>query len=230
VGRVVTSGGSKVMIWKVQTSPSVTLTSEHTSPALYTGFFTSISSNGTTAGTAIIWAVARPSTKTPAPASLMKSVPTLYAFNASTGAQLFAGVAGAWPNSGANANIVPVVANGMVYVASYAQLNIFGLSQGSSVVSAASVTPPSPQLATDALYGTITQVMDSEFSVKTRAGRTVRVDGSAAAAQNLSVRLFVGEPVTATGSVDRTGKVLADAIVRAKPDSESWPDLWPPTR
>ncbi len=233
LGRVVSSGGSKVIVWKVQTSPSVTLISEHTSPALYTGqdagFLTSISSNGNTAGTAIICAVARPSTKTP-PASLTKGVPTLYAFDASTGTQLFAGVAGAWPNTGGNANIVPVVANGMVYVASYAQLNIFGLSQGSSVVSAAGVAPPSPQLATDALYGTITQIMDSEFSVKTRTGRTVRVDGSAAVAQNQSVQLFVGEPVTVTGSVDRSGKVHADAIVRAKPEPESWPDVWPPSR
>jgi hypothetical protein len=237
VGRVVTGGGSNVMIWKVQTTPSITLTAENTSPALYTGqdagFFTSISSNGTTAGTAIIWAVARPSTTSPIPASLQQGVPTLYAFDASTGAQLFAGAAGAWPNSRANANIVPAVANGMVYVASYEQLNIFGLSQAAATVSAASsaasVTPP-PQLATDALYGTITQIVDSELLVRTQTGRVVRVDGSAATTQNMSVPLFVGGHVTVTGSVDGSGKVHADAIVRAKPPSDSWPDVWPPSR
>jgi hypothetical protein len=40
---------------------------------------------------------------------------------------LFQGTAGTWPNTGGNANIVPVVVNGKVYVASNKQLNIFGL-------------------------------------------------------------------------------------------------------
>jgi hypothetical protein len=43
--------------------------------------------------------------------------------------QLFRGAAGAWPNTGGNANLVPVVANGKVYVASYKELEIFGLTQ-----------------------------------------------------------------------------------------------------
>jgi len=40
---------------------------------------------------------------------------------------LFQGNAGAWPNFRGNANLVPVVANGHVYVASNRQLQIFGL-------------------------------------------------------------------------------------------------------
>ena len=43
--------------------------------------------------------------------------------------QLFKGVAGAWPNLGGDANLVPVVANGLVFVASNQQLQIFGLKQ-----------------------------------------------------------------------------------------------------
>jgi hypothetical protein len=35
--------------------------------------------------------------------------------------------AGAWPNGGANANIVPVVADGLVFVGSYKNLAIFGI-------------------------------------------------------------------------------------------------------
>ncbi len=35
--------------------------------------------------------------------------------------------AGDWPNTGGNANIVPVVANGRVFVANYRALSIFGL-------------------------------------------------------------------------------------------------------
>ena len=47
----------------------------------------------------------------------------------STLQQLFQGTAGGWftPWNNANANIVPVVANGEVFVASYKQLRIFGL-------------------------------------------------------------------------------------------------------
>jgi hypothetical protein len=40
---------------------------------------------------------------------------------------LFQAPAGSWPNYGNNANLVPVVANGEVFVASYQQLQIFGL-------------------------------------------------------------------------------------------------------
>ena len=34
-----------------------------------------------------------------------------------------------WPNTGGNSNLVPVVANGKVFVASHEQLQIFGLLQ-----------------------------------------------------------------------------------------------------
>jgi len=40
---------------------------------------------------------------------------------------LFSGTAGTWPNYGGDSNQVPIIANGMVYVASYKQLDIFGL-------------------------------------------------------------------------------------------------------
>ena len=41
--------------------------------------------------------------------------------------QLFKGLAGHWPNLGGNSNIVPVVANGEVFVASNQELVIFGM-------------------------------------------------------------------------------------------------------
>lgn len=40
---------------------------------------------------------------------------------------LFQATAGSWVNLVNNANLVPVVANGEVFVASYQQLQIFGL-------------------------------------------------------------------------------------------------------
>jgi hypothetical protein len=130
IGRVVSSGGSNVEVWKLQTAPSVTLTQESSSPAIAggaqdPGFFTTVSSDEGKG--AIIWAVSRPINSSPANISL-------YAFNArpmggsTTLTALFAAMtAGTWPNTGGNANIVPLVANGKVYVASYQQLAIFGL-------------------------------------------------------------------------------------------------------
>ena len=129
-GRIVSSGGDKVMVWEVKTSPDVSLVHEGTSPKVGgasvqdSGFFTSVSSNGHK--DAIIWAVSRADSNSPPKL-------WLYAFKAKLSGgsnkltQLFAQPAGTWPNTGGNANVVPVVANGKVYVASNAQLTIFGL-------------------------------------------------------------------------------------------------------
>jgi len=93
------------------------------------GFFTSVSS--LKSNNVIIWALTRPDGSTdPTGGHPM----TLYAFSETlTGGkltQLFKGLAGEWgPDSmGGNANIVPVVANGRVYIATYKQLAILGLN------------------------------------------------------------------------------------------------------
>jgi hypothetical protein len=124
--RVVSSGGKTVEVWKLQTSPKPALSMVSKSPALPNvqdpGFFTSVSSNGN--ANPIIWALSRPISST-------QPKLALYAFNpeagGSTMSQLFKGIAGSWPNLGGNSNLVPVVANGEVFVASYKQLSIFGL-------------------------------------------------------------------------------------------------------
>lgn len=130
-GRVVSSGGRFVRSWKISTSPKPSLQVVSTSPSPGIGggqdggFFTAISSNGTS--NAIIWAVNRP-------VSSSQSKVSLYAFSpdvsGSTMTQLFKGAAGAWPNVGGNSNTVPVVANGEVFVATNKQLQIFGLKAG----------------------------------------------------------------------------------------------------
>jgi hypothetical protein len=55
----------------------------------------------------------------------------LYAFNPDSGGTtmktLFRGSAGVWPNVTGNSNLVPVVANGEVFVGSNKELRIFGL-------------------------------------------------------------------------------------------------------
>jgi hypothetical protein len=130
VGRVVSSGNSQVMVWKVETSPKVALKKVAESTAVSgsaqdPGFFTAISSNGS--NTPIIWAISRPPNRAHAPVQLFALNP-----NGSDGIArlLFKGTAGNWPYLGGNANLVPVVANGQVFVASYRQLRIFGLTGG----------------------------------------------------------------------------------------------------
>ena len=128
VGRVVSSGGFMVNLWKVQTSPKPALLFQKSSASVGLGqdpgFFTSISSNGTS--NAIVWALSHPST---AP----KSPLFLNAYNPDAGKaqmkRLYRKKAGYWPNQGGNANLVPVAANGEVFVASYKVLEIFGLSK-----------------------------------------------------------------------------------------------------
>ena len=72
-----------------------------------------------------IWAISRPTTKN-------SGAPIhLFAFSPESGNpmnKLFETTAGNWPNTGGNANLVPVVANGLVFVASYQQLQIFRLT------------------------------------------------------------------------------------------------------
>ncbi|MGO9073184.1 MAG: hypothetical protein ACLQEI_03240 [Terriglobales bacterium] len=130
-GRVVSSGGNSVQVWKVQTSPKVALTEVAASGYILgqqdPGFFTTISSNGT--ASPIIWALSRPQNSPKAPLNLI-------AFNPDSGKKkstikkLYKKEAGEWPNLTGNANLVPVVANGLVFVASNKQLQVFGLLGG----------------------------------------------------------------------------------------------------
>jgi hypothetical protein len=85
------------------------------------GFFTAISSNFTSSP--IIWSLAHPQGS--------GNTVYLFAFDPDSGGStmntLFRGNAGSWPYTGGNANLVPVVANGQVFTAAYAELRIFGL-------------------------------------------------------------------------------------------------------
>jgi hypothetical protein len=129
LGRVVSSGGTTVGVWKVQTSPTVALTQVAASASLGgeqdPGFFTTVSSNGN--ADAIIWALARPQSTLTGPFHLFAFNPDSPKF---TMKHLYTTAAGSWPNQGGNANLVPVVANGQVFVASYKILKIFGLLGG----------------------------------------------------------------------------------------------------
>lgn len=137
---------------------------------------------------------------------------------------MFKSVAGQWdfhlqnPPDGANSNIVPVVANGHVYVASYREVDIFGF--GTSVVNeqvpavtGANTQVPQPD-SRKANAGVITQVQGPRFTMRTPAGAEVRVDAQAALKNGLSPGLGVGETVAVYGSTDAQGVLHADVIRR----------------
>ena len=238
-GRVVSSGGNNIIVWQVQTSPAPALIQESMSPTLASGqdggFFTSVSSNGTQ--NPIIWAVGHPYDNT--------ANVTLYAFDplaASRGSSswLFSAVAGTWPNTQGNANIVPVVANGRVYVASYRQLAIFGLGSGAAAPLAAQfVQQSSPQIAQVAsqdsahlppngheIFGTITTINGDLITVETRNGALVDVDATEAVESYQSVVLLVDKTVRMLGSYNASNVFQATVITRAKASAK----LWPPDR
>jgi hypothetical protein len=129
-GVIVSSGGGSVTLWHVHVSPVALANAGSTQPIWNPGanlndpgLFTSVSSFGTGPGV-VIWAVSRPDNKTTKEVFLSAFSETKDATGHLTLLRRLP--AGTWPNNGGNANIVPVVANGRVYVASNRQLAIFG--------------------------------------------------------------------------------------------------------
>src|ERR1700694_2469365 len=168
VRRIVSSGGTSIELWKAPISPA-TLQRDRSfsiSSGQDGGFFTAVSSNGQKPGTAIIWAVSRPKDFSNG------AKVTLYAFDAAaaTGSvPVFKSDAGSWPNPSANANIVPVVANGKVFVASFAALNIFGPSGTlAPLVVAAPTGPPAP--LPRQIFGKITRINAPDITIQAAAG------------------------------------------------------------
>jgi hypothetical protein len=149
LNKIVSSGGREVGVWQINTSPATGLTKIQSASldvddigSYGDGFFTAVSSNGN--ADAIIWAVSQRENSKGAP-----HFPRLFAFQPVAGnAELQpllaetdpatqitrkSMVAGRWDwpalnGEGGHSNIVPVVANGHVYVASYTELDIFGFT------------------------------------------------------------------------------------------------------
>jgi len=236
--RVVSSGGNQVMLWAptntdlpigttelaaVPTVPSLTfLAKADIDPPVEIqdgGFFTSISSNGATPNSVIIWAVSR---------QLGTSQVKLYAFDATpvgdTLPLLWSGVAGDWWNTlgGANANIVPTVANGHVSVASFWQLRIFGLRPPTAEPMAA-VAPPIPRPAAPPpppgvgqFWGTVKSIDGPRMTLELRTGRLLHVDLSSAIKEHRVTPISVGQPARVIGRMSASGVFEASSVIRAK--------------
>jgi hypothetical protein len=225
VGRVVSSGGSTMSVWKVNTQGMPTLTNIVNAGIINGqdgGFLTTISSNGTTAGSAIVWAVGRPTDSNPA-------YVTLYAINPDNGQQLFSETAGQWPYTGGNANIVPVVANGLAYVASYQTLTIFGPG-GTKMAHLPHIhvvdTRPNLAPGEHEIYGTVRSMKAANIVVAKRGGDELRIDATQAQKTYHFAEPAVGHALIARGTIEKSGVMQASAILHAK-DS---PALWPSDR
>jgi len=128
-----------------------------------------------------------------------------------------------------NGHLVSEARRGKVYVASYKQLDIFGIaSKGRTAVTTPStVLAALPSTGTPhEVTGTLVRIIGSMLSLQTRAGTIVRVDDSIAVRTERSSDLVLGEPFTASGAYDAARVLHAAVIVRTKPS----PSAWPPDR
>jgi hypothetical protein len=183
------------------------------------GFFTSVSSNGTTPATALIWAVGHP-------VDTNHTNVDLYAFNADTGQKLFDGIAGQWPHLGGNANIVPVVANGLVYVASNQMLTIFGTGANKDVsIPSVKIDDMQVPLAPGEheVYGVVQSIKGTTIIVTQRRGELLRVDATHAKKNFRFAAPSVGHALVARGTYTKAGVLDADSLLHAKDNPAIWP-------
>ena len=240
VPRVLTGGGVGVMSWRLHITPSVGLSLEtftDQGPVMGLpdngGVIPVISSNGTTPGTAIVWFVQKPVTSS----DQNPGTPvTLWGFDASNLRQSLVSIpAGTWTHAeNSNANLVPTVSKGKVYVASNRQLRIFGLLGGrlgqqragnSTVPSELAPSAPAvmacpadsdPPVAVDSkiheFYGTICQAGENEMRLALRRGRALLVDTSQAFTDHSPFLLTPGRAVHVRATIDEDGVAHARRI------------------
>ena len=224
--RIVASGGGTLTIWDVKHSRHnvhLRLIGAASLPSGQDpGFFTTVSS--TKSGrNAIVWALARPQ-YVPGPLTLVALAAQT---NGSQLRTLYQAPAGYWAAANANANVVPVVANGKAYVASYQQLEIFGLGGSAASTATGRALPASAYRGAiktpNEVSGTLVRTDGSLLTLRTRDGKLLRVDASVALKNERSQDLIVGRPFDVRGTYDAKGVMHAAAIVRVKPSSLTWP-------
>lgn len=223
LGRVVSSGDNVIRVWEVQTTPKLKLIKQSESASIENGqdpgVFTTVSSNNLQAGSAVVWALGRPVNFNPGNIKL-------YAFDPENGNTLFASEAGVWPSPDSNADLVPVVANGRVYVASYKTVSIFGLSDGAAATLPATTPPPElrAKLAPGEheIFGTVRAIDGAKVLLQKRDGNKVTVDTTPAAAKFDKAEPAIGRALVARGTYTPAGVLKARAILHAKSNPAMW--------
>jgi hypothetical protein len=160
---------------------------------------------------------------------------TLQAFDASNlQHQLVSIQAGTWTHAvNSNADIVPTVANGKVYVASNKQVQIFGLlaathGQHRAVERGLQPSKPDqvscprsePALAAVAggasakhqLWGTVCHLEGSQLQLTLRSGRSISIDVSAAFTKHRPLVLSPGRAIRIVAGIDAKGVARAERI------------------
>jgi hypothetical protein len=184
------------------------------------GVFTSVSSNAGKPSSMIVWAVSRPTDNDP-------SDIYLYAFDVN-GNNLIPGgtgaLAGTWPNTGGNANIVPTVANGYVYVASDQSLAIFGLgaASGSPLPKPKIVSMRAPLAAGEReVFGIVKVIQGNTVTIARRTGALLTIDYTPAQKHFRMAQPSIGKALLARGTIDAKGVMHASAIQHAQS-----PKMW----
>lgn len=242
IPRVVTGGRNGVTSWKLQTSPSTQVVFDSTTGSGAVnglpdngGSVPVISSNGTTTGSAIVWFVQKPASSS----DQNPGTPvTLHAYAASNlGQQLVSIQAGTWTHAdNSNANLVPTVANGMVYVASNQQLQIFGLFSahaGAKTVGRKPLPPSEPAVITcppeisplqaadgmragvQEFRGTVCKLTGNQLQVALPGQRSISVVVAEALAHHRTPLLSPGRPIKIRATIDGNGVAHAQRISHA---------------
>jgi hypothetical protein len=155
----------------------------------------------------------------------------LHAYNAANlGQSIFSVLTGTWTHAvNSNANLVPTVAKGHVYVASNLQLKIYGLKGAGSLelkdstlltaskpdVVTCPATLPAATMLRDKplheLYGTVCRADGQQIMLALRNGHAVAVDVGAFD-QHRPVLLTPGRALHVTATLDKTGVLHARMI------------------
>jgi hypothetical protein len=148
---------------------------------------------------------------------------------------LFSAQAGTWTHAvNSNADLVPTVANGKVYVASNKQLQIFGLlgtpTQGHVVVPGLqpskpdAIACPANESAIDAVRGavrnssmhqfsgTVCHLQNNQLQLALRSGRSIPIDISGAFTNHRQVVLSPGRTIHVRARIDAKGVAHAERI------------------
>ena len=227
--RVVTSPGDAITVWGLGAGATPALTAQNTTAPLGSGpddgMFTAISSNAQVPNTAVIWTVLR------AAAADTTNTLTIKAFDpANKLATLFSAPAGTWPyDYQANSNVVPTISGGYVYVASYKQLSIFGLSPANPPAHAALIRPaPSGSNTVPSsnhqFFGIVHAATVGSLIMTLRDGRLLTIDEGALANQLDPNATRQGSAIVARGNANTpSGALQATSILRVKNTPRKWP-------
>lgn len=166
-----------------------------------------------------MWVVDRPTNTYPATVDLD-------AVNPDNGKLLFTEVAGQWFNVNGDSNIVPVVSNGLVYVASDQMLTIFGPggSKTANLPKIRYVDMRAPRKPGEhEIYGIVRSVASDMVVVQKRGGEELRVDTRTAKTASRYAAAAVGRGLIARGTYNKSGVLVAETVLHALRNPAMWP-------